>query len=76
MIVSWFGFAVRADLKVSSPDHIEVLAATLTFLYGHVDEPGAEVQTCHFDLHDDAEAGFSDEVFKERFLDFRSRADE
>jgi hypothetical protein len=74
VIVAHFAFAVRARLSVSSAAGTarEVLDAALTFLFGNVDVPGSQVCRTYFDFHDDADSAFEDEIFRDRFLEFRA----
>lgn len=75
MIVTFFGFCVRTRIALryaAGTEHDE-LDATLTFLFGRIDEPGAQVSTVHFDLHGDAERALDDTVFQQRFVAFRER---
>lgn len=69
MTVQHFGFCLRARLAVghTDSDEHEELDAALTFLFGHLDRPGQEQLRTYFDLLGDAEAGFSVEVFDQRF---------
>ncbi len=49
----------------------EVLPSAVTFLSKNLDQPGKQQLRMYFDLHQDAERGFTDEVFKQRFIAFR-----
>lgn len=80
VIVAHFAFALRATLVVSSAASgrrdevargVEIPAA-LTYLFGHVDKPGAQTCRTHFDLHADAERGFEEAELERRFLEFRA----
>jgi hypothetical protein len=73
MIVTHFGFAVRAQLYVryAGGSQHEVIDAALTFLFANVDRPGAQKVRTFFDLHADAAERFTDETFRERFLAFK-----
>jgi hypothetical protein len=72
-IVTHFGICARAKVAVLFDEQRkgELLEATLTYLFGHVDKPGSVTCRTHFDLHDDADRHFDDEVFKRRFMTFR-----
>lgn len=72
--VTWFAFCVQAriELTCDAGQQRDELGATLTFLFGRIDEPGAEASRVYIDLHGDAERCFADEVFQERFVAFRS----
>lgn len=74
MAVSHFGFCVRARLSVSyaGGSRREELESALTFMFGDVDQPGAERCRTHFDLHGDAERNFTEATFQTRFLAFRN----
>lgn len=76
IVVSHFGFCVRARLSVSFArgTQREEIESLLTFLFGNVDQPGAERCRTHFDLHGDAERNFTDEAFRARFIAFRNEA--
>lgn len=73
MLVTHFGFCVRASLYVSyaGGSKHEIVDATLTFLFANVDRPGTERCRTHFDLHAEAPQHFTDEVFQQRFLGYR-----
>lgn len=72
MVVTHFGFAVRAKLTVLFDERRkgEVLESLLTFLFGDVDTNRRRFRR-FFDLHEEAERCFDDAVFKQRFLAFR-----
>ena len=72
--VTWFAFCVQARIAVTcdAGRQRDELGATLTFLFGRIDEPGREVSRVYIDLHNDAERGFTDESFQERFVAFRT----
>jgi hypothetical protein len=74
VIVSHFGFCVRARIALTydAGAEREELAASLTFLFGRVDEPGRETQRVFLDVHGDAEQAYTDEGFQARFVAFRS----
>src|SRR5688572_1262694 len=63
VVVSHFGFSVRARLSVSFAGGTgrEEIESALTFLFGDVDQPGAERCRTHFDFHADAQRNFTDE---------------
>jgi len=73
MVVSYHAFCVRAQLSVSHEGVAkhELIDALLTFLFGEVDRPGHERCETYFDVHGDAQANFTDEVFEKRFILFR-----
>lgn len=75
MLVTHFAFAVRARVAVLFDERRkgELLEAALTFLFADVDVPGAQKVRTHFDLHQDADKNFSDELFKQRFMSFRGQ---
>lgn len=72
--VAHYAFSVQARLRVSYAEGTkrEVLDSALTFMFGNVDVPGAQICRTHFDLHRDAESNFTDACFNERFLSFRA----
>jgi hypothetical protein len=72
MVVTHFGFAVRAKLTVLFDQRRkgEVLESLLTFLFADVDTNQRRFRR-FFDLHEEAERAFDDEQFKQRFLAFR-----
>jgi hypothetical protein len=72
MVVTHFGFAVRAKLTVLFDQRRkgEVLESLLTFLFADVDTNHRRFRR-FFDLHEEAERAFEDEPFKQRFLAFR-----
>jgi hypothetical protein len=72
-IVTHFGFCARAKLAVLFDQQRkgELIEATLTYLFGNVDVAGSQTCRTHFDLHEDADRHFDDEVFKRRFMTFR-----
>jgi hypothetical protein len=74
VVVTWFGFCVhaRVALHYDGGRQRDELPSVLTFLFGRVDEPGQEVSRVHLDVHADAERGFTDDVFHQRFLAFRN----
>lgn len=74
VIVTHFAFCLRARLTVLFDERRkgEVIEATLTFLFGNVDQPGKQRFRRLFDMHDDANAQFDDEKLKQRFLAFRA----
>jgi hypothetical protein len=74
--VSFFAFCVRARIALTcdaGQQHDE-LHATLSFLFGRIDEPGHETSRVHIDVHADAERAFTDEVFQQRFAAFRAES--
>ncbi len=73
MIVTHFGFAVRAKLHVRYDQgrKSEIIDATLTFLFAHVDRPDAIKARNHFDVHAEAAQRFTDDEFRRRFVAFR-----
>jgi hypothetical protein len=75
LVVSHFAFCVRAQLTVLFDEGRkgELIEATLTFLFGDVDSSAKRYRR-HFDVHAEAERGFEDAVFKQRFLAFRAEA--
>ncbi len=76
ILVTHFGCCVRARLFVTyggGTQH-ELIEATLTFLFGDVDQRGSERSRFHADLHGEAAQRFNDQAFKERFLAFRLEA--
>ena len=74
LIVTHFAFCLRARLSVLFAEGRkgEVIEATLTFLFANVDAPGKQRFRRHFDVHGEAENGFDDARFKQRFLAFRA----
>jgi hypothetical protein len=66
-----FGFCARAQIAVNAGYSVEQVAATLTFLVGGWDDPPNHRRRVHFDLHDEADAGYDDARFRARFLAFR-----
>ena len=72
MVVAYFGVCFRARVRVTLGYGHEDLDATLTFLFGRWDEPQSQRLRTYFDLHGDADRGFTDELFRERFLAFRA----
>lgn len=77
MIVTYFGFCVRARLTLTcdAGRQRDELDAALSFLFGRIDEPGRETSRVHIDVHADAERCITDEVFQQRFVAFRHEAD-
>ncbi|MDF3067919.1 MAG: hypothetical protein K0R38_3520 [Polyangiaceae bacterium] len=75
VIVTHFGFAVRAKLTVLFDERRkgELIDALLTFLFGDVDTNEKRYRR-FIDVHEEAERGFDDAAFKERFLAFRQGA--
>lgn len=73
VLVTHFAFCVRATLDVTSDGGANQLTldSALTFLFGNIHERGAEVSRSYVDLGADVEEGFTDDVFKNRFLEFR-----
>jgi hypothetical protein len=74
--VSFFAFCLRARIALTydaGQQHDE-LSATLSFLFGRIDEPGHETSRVHVDVHADAERAFTDEGFQQRFVAFRTEA--
>jgi hypothetical protein len=74
LIVTHFGCCLRVRLTVLFDERRkgEVIEATLTLLFGQVDVPGKQRFRRHIDLHTDAEGGFDEASFKQRFLAFRA----
>jgi hypothetical protein len=72
VVVTHFAFAVRAKLTVLFDERRkgELIEALLTFLFGDVDTNEKRFRR-FIDVHADAERGFDDAAFKERFLAFR-----
>lgn len=72
-VVTHFGFCARAKLAVLFDERRkgELIEATLTYLFGNVDVAGSQTCRTHFDLHEDADRHFDDEIFKRRFMTFR-----
>ncbi|RYZ04905.1 MAG: hypothetical protein EOO73_22280 [Myxococcales bacterium] len=75
VVLTHFAFAVRAKLTVLFDERRkgEVIEALLTFLFGDVDGPDKRFRR-FIDVHEEADRGFDDAVFKERFLAFRQSA--
>jgi hypothetical protein len=71
MIVSFFGFAVQAEIEAATEGTSHRLDATLTHVFGRVDERGHETQRCWIDLGPDAADAFEENTFQARFLEFR-----
>jgi hypothetical protein len=69
--VTQFGFCVRAHVAVTAGYSREQISATLTLLIGGWDDPDHHRRGVHVDLHADADRGFSDAWFRQRFLAFR-----
>lgn len=76
MIVTAFAFCMQAQIAVASGggQDREEMASALTFLFAKMDEPGKQVSSMFIDLHGDAQTKFTDEVFQQRFAEFRARA--
>jgi hypothetical protein len=74
--VSYFAFCVRARIALTcdAGRQRDELPATLTFLFGRIDEPGREASRVHIDVHGDAERSFTDDAFQQRFAAFRSES--
>ena len=74
VIVTCFGFCVRARVALScdAGQRREELVATLSFVFGRIDEPGREASRVHIDVHADADLAFTDERFQDRFVAFRN----
>jgi hypothetical protein len=74
VIVAHFGFCLQATLGVTDGrgEKGELLPATATFLFCDVDQPGKERMQLHLDLFADAGQAFDDDVFRRRFLAFRT----
>jgi hypothetical protein len=74
--VSFFAFCVRTRIALTydAGQQRDELSATLSFLFGRIDEPGRETSRIHVDVQADAERAFTDEVFQERFAAFRTEA--
>jgi hypothetical protein len=72
-VVTHFGFCARARLAVLFDEGRkgELIEATLTYMFGNVDVAGSQTCRTHFDLHEDADRHYDDEVFKRRFMTFR-----
>lgn len=75
VVVTHFAFCVRAQLTVrfDAGRKGERIEATLTFLFGGLDR-SAQRYRRHLDMHAEAESGFDDALFKQRFLAFRAEA--
>ena len=73
ILVTHFGFCVRAELHVSyaGGSKHEMIDATLTFLFANVERRGTEQCRTSFDLHAEAQQHFTDDVFRQRFLAYR-----
>lgn len=74
VVVGHFGVCFRCDIDVKTPDHAETLPATLTLLFRDIDQPGKEDMRYSMDLFADAATAYEDDVFKTRFLEFRTEA--
>ena len=76
--VAYFAFCVRAQIALTydGGQQRDELPATLTFLFGRVDEPGREMSRVYIDVHGDAERNFTDDAFQQRFIAFRNAADD
>lgn len=72
VIVGHFAVCFRSMIDVKSPDHEETLDATLTLLFRDIDQEGEESMRYSMDLFADAEKAYEDDVFKTRFLEFRT----
>jgi hypothetical protein len=73
VIVAHYGVCLRTTVDVRSNTAAPArLDATLTFLFGNVDRRGQEKARTTFDLNADAAGGFNDDLFKQRFLQFRA----
>jgi len=73
LVVTHFAFAVRVRLTVLFDERRkgEVIEALVTLLFGDVDTEHKRYRR-FFDVHEGAESGFDDGVFKQRFLAFRA----
>ena len=78
LLVTWFGCCVRAKVYVSydANQKHELMHAAITCLFGHWDE-GADRRVARFflDVHDQAERGYDDGLFKNRLMEFRIGSD-
>jgi hypothetical protein len=74
--VTYFAFCVRARIALTydGGQQRDELPATLTFLFGRIDEPGRETSRVYIDVHGDAERSFTDDMFQQRFVAFRNEA--
>jgi hypothetical protein len=76
--VTHFALCVRARIALTydGGQQRDELPATLTFLFGRIDEPGRETSRVYIDVHGDAERSFTDAMFQQRFIGFRNEAEE
>lgn len=72
MIVSFFGWAVQAQIEATSAGASHTLEATITNVFGRVDERGHETHRSWIDLGPDAAHGYEEATFEARFLAFRA----
>jgi hypothetical protein len=73
-VVTHFGFCLRALLALTydAGQGHETLPAALSFLFAYVDQPPARRKLrTYFDLHGEAEDGFSEAKLKQRVLKLR-----
>lgn len=71
VVVGSFGLCFRCHIDVATPKRREQLDAAMTMLFRDIDRPGSARMRVTLDLHDDAAAGFDDDVFQRRLLEFR-----
>jgi hypothetical protein len=76
IIVAYFAFCVRARIALTydAGRQREDLPATLTFLFGRIEEQGRETSRVYIDVHGDAERSFTDDMFQQRFIAFRNES--
>jgi hypothetical protein len=72
VVVRFAGFAVQAEIVATTAGARHTLSSTLTFVFGRLDEPGAQTSRVWIDLGPDAAPAFTDDVFQQRFLAFRA----
>lgn len=76
VVVSHFAMCFRCSVDVESDEHREpALRCTMMMAFGDVDKRGEARMRAWMDLHADADAAFDDEVFRQRFLEFRYALD-
>jgi hypothetical protein len=71
IIVTWFAFAVRAELHVRAGGEPHRLDSAITCVFVCINEPDS-VSQFHLDLHADADAHFTSDALQERLLSLRA----
>ncbi|NVB38007.1 hypothetical protein G6O69_09200 [Pseudenhygromyxa sp. WMMC2535] len=72
VVVTHYGVCFQCSVDVETDEHREEgLRCTMTLAIGELDRPGEERMQAWMDVHEDADAAFSEEVFRDKFLGFR-----